>query len=174
MIYEKSHHKFVDLCILTGTDLCPRVKYVGLKYAYDLIKEHHTLENIIRFLIRKDKQLVKKGKKAIHCITNDIRNRLLDVKKYFTGIDANIYQPFELDLTWNPPQIDELYNFMCVQNKFDSIRMNTMLQRLQEAYDKNNKKMQSREISNRHINKDINMVVKDYKDQFSYEITSIA
>jgi len=44
---ELTHDEFVDLCILLGCDYCDSIRGIGPKTALKLIREHHTIENIL-------------------------------------------------------------------------------------------------------------------------------
>jgi flap endonuclease-1 len=49
---ELTHDEFVDLCILLGCDYCDSIRGVGPKTALKLIKQHHSIENILQHLDR--------------------------------------------------------------------------------------------------------------------------
>lgn len=40
--------QFVDLCILLGCDYCSTIRGIGPKKAYELIKEHKTIEKVLK------------------------------------------------------------------------------------------------------------------------------
>jgi flap endonuclease-1 len=42
--------QFVDLCILCGCDHCPSIPNVNYRFAYKMIKEHKSIENVLLFL----------------------------------------------------------------------------------------------------------------------------
>lgn len=44
--------EFVDLCILCGCDYCPTIPKLGPKTALNLIKEHRSIDEILRHLDR--------------------------------------------------------------------------------------------------------------------------
>ena len=50
-----SHEEFVDLCILCGCDYCSSIKGIGPKTALKLIREHKSIENIVKVLSRDKK-----------------------------------------------------------------------------------------------------------------------
>ena len=50
--------KFRQMCILSGCDYLPSIRGVGLKVAYDLLKEHGDVENVLEAM-----RNVKKKKK---------------------------------------------------------------------------------------------------------------
>lgn len=47
---EMSRETFVDLCILLGCDYCETIKGVGPVTALKLIKEHGSIDNIVKFI----------------------------------------------------------------------------------------------------------------------------
>ena len=47
---ELTYIEFVDMCILCGCDYCSTIKGIGPKTALKLIKEHKTIENVIKHL----------------------------------------------------------------------------------------------------------------------------
>lgn len=53
-----SYEEFVDLCILCGCDYCSTIKGIGPKTALKLIREHKSIENIIRVLSRDKKHQI--------------------------------------------------------------------------------------------------------------------
>ncbi|KAM0681806.1 Elongation of fatty acids protein 2 [Glugoides intestinalis] len=46
---ELTMDSFIDMCILMGCDYCDTIKGIGYKRAYELIKNHGTIEKIIEF-----------------------------------------------------------------------------------------------------------------------------
>ena len=50
-----SYEEFVDLCILCGCDYCSTIKGIGPKTALKLIREHKSIEKIIKVLSRDKK-----------------------------------------------------------------------------------------------------------------------
>lgn len=42
--------QFIDLCILLGCDYCPTIRGIGPKKAHELIREHKTIENVLKKL----------------------------------------------------------------------------------------------------------------------------
>ncbi|XP_070575366.1 flap endonuclease 1-like [Ptychodera flava] len=45
-----SHDEFIDLCILLGCDYCDSIRGIGPKRAVDLIKQHKTIEEVVKNL----------------------------------------------------------------------------------------------------------------------------
>ena len=42
--------QFIDLCILLGCDYCESIRGIGPKRAMDLIKQHKSIEEILKHL----------------------------------------------------------------------------------------------------------------------------
>jgi flap endonuclease-1 len=53
-----THHsiKFIDLCILLGCDYTDSIRGVGPKNAFNLIKEHKTIDEAVKHLTPKMKE----------------------------------------------------------------------------------------------------------------------
>jgi flap endonuclease-1 len=45
---EFDKDQFIDMCILLGCDYCPTIEGVGMKRAYDLMKEHGSIEGVLK------------------------------------------------------------------------------------------------------------------------------
>lgn len=53
---QLTYEQFVDLCILCGCDYCTSIKGIGPKTALKLIRQYHSIENIVNIL-KKDKKV---------------------------------------------------------------------------------------------------------------------
>ena len=42
--------QFIDLCILLGCDYCDSIRGIGPKRAYDLVKQYHSIEEILKHI----------------------------------------------------------------------------------------------------------------------------
>ena len=42
--------QFIDLCILLGCDYCDSIRVIGPKRAYDLVKQYHSIEEILKHI----------------------------------------------------------------------------------------------------------------------------
>lgn len=49
---EITHDQFVDLCILMGCDYCDTIRGIGPKTALKLVREHKSIENILKHIDR--------------------------------------------------------------------------------------------------------------------------
>ena len=57
---ELSYTQFVDLCILCGCDYCGSVRGVGPKTALKLIRQHKTIEAVLRYIEKETKFVIPK------------------------------------------------------------------------------------------------------------------
>jgi flap endonuclease-1 len=47
---ELTMNEFIDLCILLGCDYCDTIRGIGPVKAYDLIKKHKSIEEILKHI----------------------------------------------------------------------------------------------------------------------------
>lgn len=48
--FDMDMRQFIDLCILLGCDYCGSIRGIGRVKAYDLIREHKTIENVLQHI----------------------------------------------------------------------------------------------------------------------------
>ncbi|KAK0181625.1 hypothetical protein PV327_003895 [Microctonus hyperodae] len=113
-----SKDEFIDLCILLGCDYTGTIKGIGPKRAIDLIKTHHSLEEILKHL---------------------------DTKKYTPPEDWNykearalfiepeVMNPDEIDLKWNEPDEEGLVQYLCGDKQFSEERIRNGVKKLKKA-----------------------------------------
>lgn len=66
-----TYPEFVDLCILCGCDYTGNIDGIGPIKAYNLIKDHHNIENVLEFLKQENLSDKKKKKYGIPESKND-------------------------------------------------------------------------------------------------------
>jgi len=110
--------EFIDLCILLGCDYCDSIRGIGPKRAVDLIKQHKSIEEIIK---------------------------RLDTKKYtvpeewpYEGARRLFKQPevtegASVELKWTDPDEEALVKFMCEEKGFNEDRMRNGCKKLTKA-----------------------------------------
>lgn len=147
--------KFVDLCVLLGTDYCDNIRGTGPKSAYKLILKYGSLEKVLKFLGSKnrgsdssndsssemDESLSKTNIDCMYSARDYFKNATceLDKSKDFVITDDQ--------LKLKKYQYEELMDFMCIKHNFDVTRIQTGINRLEEYYKKmgitreNNKKV---------------------------------
>ena len=105
---EMTHEQFVDLCILLGCDYCDHIRGVGPKRAFDLIKQHKSIEEILKHLD------TKKYTVPENWVYKEARQLFLmpDV----TSAD-------NIELKWSDPNEEEIVEFMVNQKGFNEDRI---------------------------------------------------
>lgn len=110
--------EFIDLCILLGCDYCDKIAGIGPKKAYDLIKEHRSIDKILT--------AIDKTKYRVPEEWNYMAARKLFQTPEVTAAD-------DIDLKWTKPDVDGIVEFMCRQNGFDEARMRSGCEKLMKA-----------------------------------------
>jgi flap endonuclease-1 len=98
---DLTYLEFVDLCILCGCDYVDRIKGIGPITSYKYIKKHHTIEEVVKYL------LTTKYKKLI---PNDYVEKYEKARKLFT--DEILNDDFKIIVKMNKPNINELKTFL--------------------------------------------------------------
>lgn len=108
----------VDLGILIGTDFNDPIEGIGPKTAYNLIKEHGTLDKILA-----DKVEVRGKVVAESLSLQDVQ----DVRAIF--LQPNVRDLNE-SLKWEKPNFEEVHKILVVNHNFDPERVDSQLKRL--------------------------------------------
>lgn len=120
--------QFITLCVLLGCDYCDGLTSIGPKTAYDLIKTHGSLDDVITFLRTTKKSLNEEE-------VTDVTNAYQYFKNAVNDLDKN----FVLDedkLTLSKLQMNELIDFMANKHGFDIFKVQTNVKRLIAAQEK--------------------------------------
>lgn len=128
--------QFVDLCVLLGCDYCDNIKGIGSSSALRLINSHKNLKNVISFLKKNNKLVLK----DIDIPQEDVEKCMLDASHYFKNAlkeldNSNNFILTDDNLELRQFQHDELLDFMCTKHGFDVDRMRTGLSRLEKYYE---------------------------------------
>lgn len=107
---ELTEQQFIDLCILLGCDYCESIRGIGPTTAFKLIKEHGSLENIVEHLNDKPGKIQ---------VPEDWPYQ--QVRGLFKSPD--VMQAEEVDLKWNPPDVDGLIDFLVKDKGFSEERV---------------------------------------------------
>lgn len=153
-----THDQFVDLCILLGCDYTDTIKGVGPKTALKLIKEHGSIEGILKVIDRKKYEIPRawipdeKDEEETDN-ENDENNENSKVEKVepayvqarmlFHNHEVRKGSDLSDELKWREPQVEELTKFLVEENGFNPERVHANIEKLQKAY-KANQKPQSR------------------------------
>lgn len=113
---------FVDLCILLGCDYCETIKGVGPVTAFKLIKEHGSLENIVKWINdNPDKTKYKVPENWPYD----------EAKELF--MHPEITKGEDVDIKWKDPDVDGLVEFMVKQKGFSEDRIRSGAEKLKKA-----------------------------------------
>lgn len=115
---ELSKEQFIDLCILLGCDYCDSIKGVGPVTAIKLIKEHKSLEEIVK------KVDGKKYKVPDNWMFEGARELFL--KPVVTPAD-------KIDLKWREPDEEKLVEYMVKDKGFSEDRIRNGAKKILKA-----------------------------------------
>ena len=113
--------QFVDLCILLGCDYCERIPGVGPVTAVSLIKEHGSIEAILRNLA---------GTSTLKGLPEGYADLAAQARRLFTH--PEVTDPEGVDLKWTKPDEDGCVKFL-VGRGFQESRVRAGLDRLRAA-----------------------------------------
>ncbi|PVH16696.1 flap endonuclease 1 [Candidozyma duobushaemuli] len=108
---------FVDLCILLGCDYCETIKGVGPVTAYKLIKEHGSLENIVKWIEANPEKTKYK------------------IPENWPWAEAKelFMNPRSPSVKWEEPDVDGLVEFMVQQKGFNEDRIRSGAEKLKKS-----------------------------------------
>lgn len=109
--FEMDINTFVDLSILLGCDYCETIKGIGPVTALKLIKEHKSIENIIKSIEENPKSKYKVPENWPY---NEARELFLH---------PDVIPGEEVDLKWTEPDVEGLVDFMVKRYGFNEQRI---------------------------------------------------
>lgn len=118
---EMDMDQFIDLCILLGCDYCETIRGVGPVTAFDLIKAHKSIENIIEH--------IESNPKSKHKIPENWPYK--EARELFKT--PEVLKGDEVDLKWVEPDVEGLVDFMVRQNGFSDQRIRDGAEKLKKS-----------------------------------------
>eukprot|EP01091_Cochliopodium_minus_P019390 TRINITY_DN8136_c0_g1_i1.p1 TRINITY_DN8136_c0_g1~~TRINITY_DN8136_c0_g1_i1.p1 ORF type:complete len:411 (+),score=118.66 TRINITY_DN8136_c0_g1_i1:175-1233(+) len=106
--FEFDKDQFIDLCILLGCDYCDSIKGIGKKKAFSFIKEHGSLEKVLKSL---DKNKFK--------VPDNFPFE--SVRELFKNPEVTPSK--DLNLKWNEPDEEGLIQFLVNEKAFNEERV---------------------------------------------------
>ena len=100
--------QFIDLCILMGCDYIGTIGKVGMKRAYDLMKEYGSIEKVIANI---DKEK--------YPLPPDFNFQ--GARDLF--LNPEITPAAEVDVNWTDPDVDGIVEYMCKEKGFNEDRI---------------------------------------------------
>jgi flap endonuclease-1 len=119
---EMDKQTFIDLCILLGCDYCETIKGVGPVTAFKLIKEHGSLDNIVKWI--EENPGSTKFKVPENWPYAEARELFLH---------PDVSPGSEINLKWQEPKVDELVEFMVKQKGFSEDRVRSGAEKLKKG-----------------------------------------
>lgn len=113
-----THSQFIDLCILLGCDYCGSIRGVGPKRAMELIKQHSTIEEVIKN--------IDTSKYQVPDNFNYEDARRLFLEPEVTDADG-------IEMKWTDPDEEGLVKFLCGDKQFNEERVRNGVKKLMKA-----------------------------------------
>ncbi|XP_039251996.2 flap endonuclease 1-like [Styela clava] len=115
---EITQEQFIDLCILLGCDYCGSIRGIGPKRAYDLIKQHKTIEDILGNIDKKK-----------YTVPEDWA--FAQARSLF--IEPDVSPCDDIELKWKEPDEEKLIEFMCKEKGFSEDRIRNGIKKLMNS-----------------------------------------
>ncbi|XP_072885556.1 flap endonuclease 1 isoform X1 [Hemitrygon akajei] len=113
-----TQEQFVDLCILLGSDYCETIRGVGPKRAIDLIRQHKSIEEIVKHIDT-----------SKYTLPEDWMYK--EARQLF--LEPEVVQAESVDLKWTEPDEEQLVAFMCGEKQFSEDRIRSGAKKLQKS-----------------------------------------
>lgn len=115
---ELKQNEFIDLCILLGCDYCGSIRGVGPKRAIDLIRQHRTLDEVLKNIDTEKYQPPSDWDYE--------RARSL-------FMEPEVADPKDIELKWTDPDEEGLVKFLCGDRQFNEERVRNGAKKLIKA-----------------------------------------
>lgn len=146
-----THLQFIDLCILLGCDYCPTIEKLGPKHAYELLKIHGSIENII---------LMNDNK---YEISDEFMERFQNAREYF--LQPPVYTKNEFsEVRWNTPFHSQLKHLMINKYSYEEVELETQLAKMKGGHFKNIVNKSCLQIM---LDKNFSKYEKDSSDEYA-------
>lgn len=113
-----SQDEFIDLCILLGCDYCDSIRGIGPKRAIELIKQHKTIENVIKNIDSKKYEIPDNW-------------MYQEARRLFQNPEVG--NPDEINLKWTEPDEEGLIKYMVEEKQFNEDRIKNGIKKLNKA-----------------------------------------
>ncbi|XP_062916203.1 flap endonuclease 1 [Mobula hypostoma] len=113
-----TQEQFVDLCILLGSDYCESIRGIGPKRAIDLIRQHKSIEEIVKHIDT-----------SKYTLPEDWMYK--EARQLF--LEPEVVQAESVELKWTEPDEEQLVAFMCGEKQFSEDRIRSGAKKLQKS-----------------------------------------
>ena len=122
--------EFVDLCILCGCDYCERIEGIGCIKAFQLIKEYKTIEKVIEYTEKYNKDDNHKKKMTYNKENFDF----VQARELFKK--PEVVDTSKIEFTFSSPNVEGLKQFLVKEKNFSETRIDNAIKRLGNAKSK--------------------------------------
>lgn len=112
--------EFIDLCILLGCDYCGSIRGIGPTRALALIKQHRSIENILKNLDQ-----------TKYPVEEDWKYK--EAREFFKAPEVTDGKELDSQIKWTMPDEEAIVEFMCTQNNFNEERIRSSVKKLVKA-----------------------------------------
>ncbi|CAJ0956816.1 unnamed protein product, partial [Mesorhabditis belari] len=116
--FEMSREEFVDLCILLGCDYCPTIRGIGPKRAYELIKEHKSIENILAKIDTKK-----------YAVPED----WLYARARELFLNPEVADGENVEMVWKEADVEGVVAYLCGEKNFSEERVRSSLAKMKKG-----------------------------------------
>lgn len=112
---DMTQEQFIDLCILLGCDYCESIRGIGPKRAYELVKQHKSIEEILQKIDTKKYTVPEEW-------------MFKEARSLFVNPDVSPCD--DIELKWREPEEENLIEFMCKEKGFNEDRIRNGIKKL--------------------------------------------
>lgn len=127
-ILNITHEQFIDFCILCGCDYTNTISGIGPKRGLNLIREHKTIEQVIKVIKERNENPKLKTK---HHVPEHLEQNLQEVRKLFTNPDVTPCS--EINIVFKRVDNEELIKFLVTEKNFNKERIEKGISRIQKV-----------------------------------------
>nr|CAB3245726.1 flap endonuclease 1 [Phallusia mammillata] len=115
---EFTHEQFVDLCILLGCDYCEHIRGIGPKRAFDLLKQHKSIEKILQSIDTKK-----------YTVPEDWVYK--EARQLF--LQPDVSEASNVELKWTEPDVEGIVKFMVEEKGFNEDRIRNGIKKIEKS-----------------------------------------
>lgn len=127
-ILDITHEQFIDFCILCGCDYTNTISGIGPKRGLTLIREHKTIEQVIKVIRERNENPKLKTK---HNVPEHLENNLQEVRRLFMKPDVTPCS--EINISFKKINSEELLKFLVTEKNFNKERVEKGIARIQKV-----------------------------------------
>jgi flap endonuclease-1 len=116
--FEMTYSQFIDMCILCGCDYCENIPRIGNKTAYNLVKKHGSIEQIIP---------------TVKHIPHDYEKKYKDSRRLFTEYHDSLDMQ-QLTIHHSPRKLDELSQYLIQICGMSEQRVQNTIKKIKQGY----------------------------------------